>query len=156
MRCIIFFIFFNCFGLGVYAQAKAISFEQLDELQAIEARPVVVFLYTNWCSYCTLMEQKTFKNDHVINRLNQDFYFIPFNAEQDKVLLYKGKEYALKKRGINTSQHELAIKFVQSNAYPAIVFLDANGEVIYRHFAYLRAKELLYMLGVIHSQENRL
>ncbi|MGL4583078.1 MAG: thioredoxin family protein, partial [Flavobacterium sp.] len=90
-RCLLFFMLSYFFGLTAYAQPKEILFSELESAMAKAPRPVVVFLHTDWCSYCSLMERKTLKNDKVKDKLNSDFYYISFNAEHDEVIKYKGK-----------------------------------------------------------------
>ena len=55
---------------------------QLDSLLRTKSRNIVVFLYTDWCRFCRAMEQTTFRNESVINGLNEKFYFVVLNAEE--------------------------------------------------------------------------
>lgn len=150
-RCLLFFMLSYFFGLTAYAQPKEILFSELESAMAKDPKPVMIFLHTDWCSYCSLMERKTLKNDKVKDKLNSDFYYISFNAEHDEVIKYKGKNYALKKLGISTKQHELAKELAQSNAYPAIIFLDEKLEVLYRHFAYVKPDDMYKILNTIKT-----
>lgn len=150
-RCLLFFMLSYFFGLTTYAQPKEILFSELESAMAKDPKPVMIFLHTDWCSYCSLMERKTLKNDKVKDKLNSDFYYISFNTEHDEVIKYKGKNYSLKKLGISTKQHELAKELSQSNAYPAIIFLDEKLEVLYRHFAYVKPDDMYKILNTIKT-----
>jgi len=153
-RSLLFFMLSYFFGLGAIAQPKEIKFSELESVVTSKPKPVVIFLHTDWCSYCSLMERKTLKDQQVVHKLNSDFYYISFNAERDETITYRGKEYSLKKLGINTKQHELAKELAQSNAYPAMIFLNENLEVLYRHFAYVKPNDMYQLLKAIKPTSN--
>ncbi|AJA68208.1 thioredoxin family protein [Myroides odoratimimus] len=148
-RFYFFFMFSYFFGLALHAQPKEIMFSELEQVMATDPKPVVVFMHTDWCSYCALMEKKTLNNDKVMQKLDEDFYFISFNAEQEEAIEYKGKRYELRKTGVHAKQHELAKELAQSNAYPAVIFLNEKLEIMYRHFAYVRSNDMYKLLNAI-------
>lgn len=61
------------------AQLIIRTFEEVDTLSV--KKPVIIFLHTDWCKYCRVMEETTFKNKEVIEKLNSDYYFVSFDAE---------------------------------------------------------------------------
>ncbi|NJS16529.1 MAG: DUF255 domain-containing protein, partial [Nostocaceae cyanobacterium CSU_2_110] len=91
-----------------FAQIKTIQFEQLDSLQNVEKRTVVVFIHTDWCKYCQAMKNTTFKNDSIINTLNNQFYFIDLNAEEERNINFNHYSFKYKPTGANTGINELA------------------------------------------------
>jgi thioredoxin-related protein len=58
-----------------HAQLKTYQFEEIDSLQIIEKRKIVLFIHTDWCKYCQAMKNTTFKNKDIIDLLNERFYF---------------------------------------------------------------------------------
>lgn len=44
-------------------------------------RPVLAFLYADWCSYCRQMDAETFRDPRVIDDLGQRFVWLRLNAE---------------------------------------------------------------------------
>ena len=54
------------------------------------------------------MENTTFKNQKVVNSINQNFYFIRFTAEEKQDINFTGKTFHSKPTGTNTGIHELA------------------------------------------------
>jgi len=140
--------------LLVFAQFKHFSFEQLDSLQKIEKRPVVVFLHTSWCKYCGTMKNTTFKNDEVIKLLKQKFYFVSLDIEEKKDIHFRGHTFRYKPTGNNTGVHELAGQLGTINgqlAYPSICFLNADYEIIHQQEGYMPAKKLLYILNQLKT-----
>jgi thioredoxin-related protein len=132
--------------VNVSAQIKEYSFTQVDSLQKVEKRNVVVYMHTRWCRYCQKMDQITFTNDSVIDVLNKKFYFVSFDVEEQSEVVFKGHLYRFKPTGLRTGIHELADKFSQFDdelAYPSICILDFNQEIIAKHNEYIVAKDLL-------------
>ena len=132
-----------------FGQMQEVRFEQLDSVQKTEKRPVVVFLHTSWCKYCGTMKNTTFKNDEVINLLNQKFYFVSLNVEEKQDIRFRGHTFKYKPTGANTGVHELAeqLGMVNGNiSYPSICFLNADYEIIYQQEGYVAPKDFLSIL----------
>tara|TARA_Y100000389_G_scaffold110722_2_gene107819 strand:+ start:3878 stop:4354 length:477 start_codon:yes stop_codon:yes gene_type:complete len=132
----------------VYKKINTYSFEQLDSLQKIENRKVLVFVYADWCKYCLFMEDKTFKDNKVVDKLNKDYYFITLNTEYKEDITYNKHTFKFKYTGINLGIHELVEELVKINNeinYPSICVLDKNN-IIFNHCGYLKPKEILLVL----------
>src|SRR3954454_9110641 len=61
---------------------KWMSFEQAVEKSKSEKRKIFIDVYTDWCGWCKVMDQKTFTDPAVAKLLNEKFYAVKFNAEQ--------------------------------------------------------------------------
>lgn len=59
-----------------FTQLNVMTFQQIEERQSNELKNVIVFIHTDWCNYCKAMENTTFKNKEVIEKLNKDFYVV--------------------------------------------------------------------------------
>ena len=140
---------------AAFAQVKAVQFEQLDSLQAIEEKPVVIFLHTSWCKYCGIMKNTTLKNREVIRLINDKFYFVPLDIEEKKPIHFKGHTFLYKPTGVNTGVHELAEQLGTINgsiAYPGLCILNAANEIIYQKEGYISAKEFLVILNKVSQR----
>lgn len=134
------------------AQISTTTFEEVERLMKDEKRPVLIFLYTDWCSYCELMKRKTFTDSQVIQQINANYYLIFFNGESKKKILWGGQEWKFKKRGLRSGTHQLAEYFAENQGevtYPSLVFLDDQFHKVYQHKSYLKAPELRALLKVI-------
>jgi len=132
-----------------YAQIKTVQFEQIDSLQKIEKRKLVVFVHTDWCKYCNTMQNTTFKNDSIIRVLNETFYFIDLNAEEKRDILFNGNIFKYKPTGPNTGIHELAEQLATIDnqvAYPTLCFLNPNNEIIFQHNQFINSTDLKIIL----------
>src|SRR5688572_20305832 len=85
-----------------------ISFDELDSKMHAEEKPVMVFIYTDWCKYCFIQEATTFMSPKVIDRLNKEYYLIKLNAEASEDIEFFGKVYHFTSNGNGTGYHELA------------------------------------------------
>ena len=85
---------------------------------------MLIDLYTGWCGWCKVMDQKTFTNKEVIDKINKNFLPIKFNAEYQKNIEFNDNTFKYVRsgrRGIN----ELAYYLTNGNlSYPMTVFLD--------------------------------
>lgn len=108
---------------------SAIQWYTFDEAMAAheqQPKKVLIDMYTDWCGWCKVMDQKTFTDATVIEYINANFYPVKFNAEKEKSVDFKGRSYGLLKNG-RKSLHELAYTLLdQSPSYPAFVILDEN------------------------------
>ncbi len=135
-----------------FSQIKQYKFEQIDSLQKIEKKIVVVFIHTNWCRYCEAMKHTTFKNKHIITTLNSNFYFINLDAEEKQNIAFNNNTFRYKPTGDQTGINELAEQLGSINgkiSFPGICFLNAENQIIYQHNEFLPAKDLEIILTQI-------
>ncbi len=106
------------------------TLEQALEKSKTEKRKIFVDVYTDWCGWCKRMDSTTFVNPAVAKYLNERFYPVKFNAEQQQDITLNGKTYKFKKSG-QRGHHELAAEWLNNRlSFPTIVFLDENQQLI--------------------------
>lgn len=135
-----------------FTQLKTVQFEQIDSLQTIEKRNVIVFIHTDWCKYCQVMKAKTLKNQEVVQLLNSKLYFVDFNAEEKRDIVYNNSTYKFKTNGSTSGIHDLAMALGTINGqinYPALCILNDKNEIVFQHNSFLNAKELVAILKKI-------
>lgn len=144
---------FGLYAWVGHAQVATTTFDAVEKLMAVETRPLLIFFYTDWCSYCELMKQKTFTDSELIKELNQNYYVIFFDGESKDAVKWANRNWGFKKRGLKSGTHQLAMYFAEQRGtvtYPAMVFLDSKFQKIYQHNSYLKASELHAILKVIY------
>ena len=135
-----------------FAQLKTHTFEQAEEMSKANPKPFIIFIYTDWCKFCKTMEHATFKNKAIINKLNQDFYFISFNAEEKRDIIFKKNTFKFKPKGNNSGIHELAAILGDKNGnvvYPTVTILNPDYSIAAQLQSYIGPKELLQILSKI-------
>ncbi|MEE1943882.1 thioredoxin fold domain-containing protein [Pedobacter sp. KR3-3] len=135
-------------GLGpAKSQSRAFGFKQLDSLQKIAQRKVLVFVYTDWCSYCKAMEQQVFNARTIQEELKQNYYWIALNAEEKSPISYRGHTFVFKaSKGV----HELAIALMSDEkqmAFPFLTILDANNQICFQYEGFMNVAELKKVLA---------
>lgn len=134
------------FANQIVAQINTNTFEQAKKLSVENPKPFVIFIHTNWCKICKMMENTTFKNKEIINQLNQNFYFISFNAEDKKEIQFHQNTFKFKPKGTNSGIHELA-ELLSNQTYPTITILHPDYSIVTQIESLVNAKALLQILG---------
>ncbi len=133
------------------AQLERTSFEALEEKMQEEPRPVLVFIHTNWCKFCKMMEKRTFQDEEVVDLLNENFYFVALDAEQEKDIPFRGKTFEYVPNGPNTGLHELAWQLGEINGqigYPTLTMLNPQYEIIFQKADTFRIKAMKKLLSI--------
>ena len=128
-----------------FAQLHSVAFDEIDSLQYIEKKKTIVFIQTDWCQFCHLMKNTTFKNEEIIKELNNAFYFVDFNAEEKRTVIFNKNTFQFNPTGHNSGTHELAIVLGTINKqlnFPVLCVLNSENEIIFQHSGYLKPKEL--------------
>lgn len=108
-----------------------------------EGKPLMVDLYTTWCHWCEVMDEKTFNNRKVKAYLDKHFVKVRILAEdQDATLTYQGKRYS----------HVEFSRAVGVRGYPSIAFFDRDGELITVIPGYIPPETFLPMLKYITQE----
>ena len=97
---------------------------------ADENKKGFIHFYTEWCTYCKLMNQKTFANDAVIAYLNENFVPIRVDAEEQRDV---AKKYGVSK-------------------FPNNGFIAEDQSEIGKRPGFIPADMLLKMLEYIDSE----
>jgi thioredoxin-related protein len=95
-----------------------------------DGKKAFISFYADWCQYCKRMEQKTFRNPHVVSYLNENFIPIRVDVEQEKQI---------------AAQYNI-------NPLPDTWFISETGEIIGNKPGFMSAEELLPVLQFIHTE----
>ena len=134
------------------AQPKTVRFDQLESLQNGENRIIAIFIYSQWCKYCTAMKQSTFNQTEIKELLNNKFYFAMLDAEEKQPITWRGTTFQYKPTGVNTGVHELALQLgadAGEASYPILVFLNTQFEIIYQQKGFIAARDLEKILKTL-------
>ncbi|WP_126974192.1 thioredoxin family protein [Gynurincola endophyticus] len=108
-------------------EVKWIGFEEALNLQTTSKKPIMVFVYTNWCSWCKLMEKDIFQNPKAVSYLNDQFYSVKINAESKDTFVVKGQTYTYLPQ---YKANELALYLLEGRlSFPTTVFLTATQKM---------------------------
>lgn len=123
------------FTFAAYSQkenteVKWYSFEEAVELNKTKPKKIFIDVYTDWCSWCKVMDQKTFSHPEIASYLNQYFYPVKFNAESKAPITFQGIVFENSGQG-RRSPHELAAALLQGKmSYPSVAYLDEENRLL--------------------------
>lgn len=128
-----------------FAQLNTHTFEEAEKLSIENPKPFVIFIHTDWCKICKMIENTTLKNKEIIQYLNQNFYFISFNAEDKKEIKFNKNTFRFKPKGTNSGIHELA-ELLSNQTYPTITILHPDYSIVTQIESFVNVKTLLQIL----------
>ena len=149
MKKLILFIFFLGISAIGFGQLKSYSFEEIESLQQIQKRKIIVFIHTDWCQFCQRMKTTTFKNKEIIDKHNSYFYLIDFNAEEKIDINFTNQFFKYKPSGNNIGVNELALELGTINnqiVYPVLCVLNEKNEIIFQYSNYLSPNDFKFFL----------
>ncbi len=122
---VILFLLFSSFQINSPKEKlQWLTLEEAEQKLAMEPRPLLIDLYTDWCGWCKVMDRKTYSSQDLIQYLNQKFYVVKLNAESKKDITWKGKTYSFNPA---YKTNDIAIAFTKGElAYPSTVILPVN------------------------------
>ena len=111
-------------------QIQWLSWDEAAEASKIMKKKILVDVYTDWCSWCKIMDRETFSDSLVAQYISEHFYAVKLNAEQKETIRWNGQDYQWIASGKN-GVHELARELCDGQmSYPTFVFLTENHERI--------------------------
>lgn len=136
-------------------QIRWMTIEEAMERSKTEKRKLFIDVYTQWCGWCKRMDQTTFTNRDVVKYINQHYYPVKFDAEQEKEIVFRDKTYRFKRNGAR-GYHELAAEWLGNRlSYPTVVFLDENLNVIQPLSGYLEPLKLETILNYFGTDSHK-
>lgn len=118
------------FHLGCSSQGngkvKWMTFEEAIEANRVAPKKIFIDVYTKWCSWCKVMDNKTFSDSTVAAYMNENFYCVKFDAESKDTVVYKDTKFYFVPE---YKSHALAISLLDGKmSYPSYVILTEKEQ----------------------------
>lgn len=158
------FVPFITFGqkgdVAIQKRDVAISFEALADSLVKHPKPIIINVYTDWCTYCSMQENGIKKSAELSAILGQEMYYLKLNAENRETISFNHEAYHFKPNGPSTGIHELVLELGKDSkdiAYPMWFILDTNYKVQYSFSGYLKPKDLnTLLLAYLKAEKTQL
>ncbi|MGK6343759.1 thioredoxin family protein [Chryseobacterium sp. DT-3] len=115
---------------------KTGTFSELETLMRKDPKPIIIHLYTDWCTVCKMEKHALNKDRETVDLINENFYLVNFEAEKTKEKIeFQGKEFGYMPNG-NSGIHELALALSKNKGqpvYPLWIVLDKDRKLVYYH-----------------------
>jgi thioredoxin-related protein len=132
-----------------------LTIEEAVEKNKTEKRKIYVDVYTDWCGWCKHMDSTTFVQPAVAKYINEHYYAVKFNAEQEQDVNFNGHVYKFKRTG-GRGHHELAAYWLNNKlSFPTSVFLDENLNTIQPLGGFLDGNKLEAILNYFGTNSHR-
>ncbi|MDZ7264245.1 MAG: thioredoxin family protein [candidate division KSB1 bacterium] len=121
----------------------SLSFNEGLEKASLEKKNMIVDFYTDWCHWCKVMDEKTFHDSTVANKLQQRFITVRINAESPTdTVNFQGHRF---------TNIELTQAF-RVTGFPSLAFISPDKEVITVIPGYIPAEPFNYLLDYIDQE----
>ena len=71
-----------------------LNMEDLPTKMKEAPKPVLIDLYTNWCGWCKVMDDKTYRNEKVVAYIKDHFYAVKLDAQSKQVVDWKNRSFS--------------------------------------------------------------
>jgi len=123
-------------GTTGYADDSSVQWHSYEAgMEKIKSEGKLGFLhfYTDWCTYCVLMNKQTFADKQVADYLNKHFISIRVNAETEKAV---AREYGVYQ-------------------FPSTWFISEDAETIANRPGFIPPDLMITMLKYLHSGDYK-
>ncbi len=125
------------------------SMDDLARKKESGSKIYLIDIYTEWCGWCKVMDNKTFSDPRVQEILEADFHIVKFDAERKDPILFNGKTYEWQAGG-RKGNNSLAVQLLDGKmSYPSLVYLDKDLNRIRISTGYKNPDQLIQELEVI-------
>ncbi|RMD99386.1 MAG: DUF255 domain-containing protein [Calditrichaeota bacterium] len=107
-----------------------------------ENKMIVVDFYTDWCTWCKVMDEKTYGANEIIDFARKKLIMAKVNAESKDKVKFKENEY---------TYEQLAQAFGVTG-YPSTIFLGPNGEFLTSVSGYIPPDHFLPILEFLEGK----
>ena len=115
---------------GTDAKLQWSTIAELPQLQKSGKKKILIDVYTDWCKWCKVMDEKTFSDESLSAYLRDGYHLVKFNAEDRQEISFQGATYKFKGNG-QRGYHELAAKLLSGRlGYPSLVVLDQDLKTV--------------------------
>jgi thioredoxin-related protein len=141
--CVVLFMI-TSFAVSEKEKLQWLSLTEAEAMLRKEKRPVLIDLYTDWCSWCKVMDKKTYTHEGLVKYVQEKFYPVKVDAESREKLKWMGREYAYNNNyRVNTYALYLTNGQLQ---FPTTVILPADGSAPQAIPGYLKPGEMEIIL----------
>ncbi len=117
-----------------------LNLKEASEKLKQQTKPILIDVYTDWCHWCKVMDQKTYSNQKVINYLSEKFYSVRINAETRDTLNWNNRKFAYN-TGYKINEFALFATNGQAS-FPTTVILLNDGTPPIPVPGYMEPREL--------------
>lgn len=127
---------------------KKINWVPLAEAERLyrqDHKPILIDLYTDWCSWCKVMDKKTYSKSGLVDFVNDRFHAVRFNAETKDRVDWGGKSFTFDARS-NVNAFAIEVTRGKLQGFPTTVIVPGDGSLPQAVSGYLETKDMELLL----------
>lgn len=131
MKTLIFFLtgLLLCGSLFAQDGIRWLSIDEAVNMQKVQPKKVLIFVYTGWCHNCQNMESTTLTNPDIAAYINQHYYAVRFDADSKEPVRFYGRYYIHPNPADAQAKHQFAVALAAKDGtigFPAYVYFDED------------------------------
>lgn len=129
-------------GFNVFGQEISwVDPSEIDQKMSEEPRKIFVDLTAKWCGWCKVMDKKTFSQEEVYSYMNENYYAMKLDIDQNVSFDLLGNTYSAK---VLAQKHGI-------QGLPGFLFINESLETVVPSQGFQKPKELLRKLKVFNQ-----
>ncbi|WP_458700488.1 thioredoxin family protein [Sulfurospirillum sp. 1307] len=125
--------------------AGDVDLDKIVKVAKAQNRGVLIFHHIPGCSYCKAMLDENFKDATILKEIDKNFVYVD---------IYTADNGVVKFRDFKGSHKEFSA-YIGAVAYPATIFMNSEGEVIYRSIGYRNIDEYLLEIKYVLTKSYK-
>lgn len=139
-KILVFILWLNC---EFVSAQEFIPINEIENKLIQNKKYIVIELYTDWCGICAIQDKKIQKNVELIDLLENEFYYIKFNAESTESFILNG----IKFENSGEEIHEFAKEISSgSEAFPAWIIMNPELQILFQYNGLIDPEDLRSIL----------
>ncbi|WP_407405898.1 thiol:disulfide interchange protein [Chryseobacterium sp.] len=132
-----------------YCSSQELKMYSSEEIGKLHTKPLVIHIYTDWCTVCGVENYRIIKNKPLVKLLNENYYMIKVEAEKTKNdIFFQVKKYSFVSNG-TSGLHEFAQAFSRNKLqpiYPIWIIIGTDGHLLHYQEGSFRKGEMEIVL----------
>ncbi len=130
-RVVLFYFLILCCNANAQKSNLWTEFADLNDSLEVKVKPIMIYIGTDWCKYCKLQENTTFKDKKLMLEMSEKYYLLKLNAESKDSIFFMNKNYAPANQ--YQKYHELVVylsQYLDELVFPTTLFLLNNFQEV--------------------------
>ncbi|MEA3553429.1 MAG: thioredoxin fold domain-containing protein [Campylobacterota bacterium] len=119
--------------LFTFVNGSEVNLNKLIEQAKSQNKFILFFHHIPGCPYCSTMLDENFKDPKILEIINKDFIYVDIYTGNTNTIIFKD---------FKGTPSEFS-KYIGAFAYPATLFMDAEGKVIHKAIGYRNIDEYI-------------
>ncbi len=142
MLVLLMYVIFPAEKLSSQPRIRWYDFNSGITLAMKQKKPMVISFFSNSCHWCSVMDDETFSNSTVVQRMKKYYIAVKVNLDSSDSIILQGQRF---------SASEFAT-LLGIDGLPATIFMDKNGKFITNIPGFIKTNTFLPLLRYVRNE----